>query len=67
MCWLVETKMNSQVTSAEVVAKKKAARTWANTVNNSGQVDGRWQYLLLSEDDVNDAGGSWAQMKAFGH
>lgn len=67
LCWLVETKMNSQVTSAEVVAKKKAARTWANTVNNSGQVDGRWQYLLLSEDDVNDAGGSWAQMKAFGH
>lgn len=67
LCWLVETKMNSQVTSAEVIAKKRAARTWANTVNNSGQVDGRWQYLLLSEDDVNDAGGSWAQMKAFGH
>ncbi|NDL57019.1 DEAD/DEAH box helicase family protein [Phytoactinopolyspora mesophila] len=65
-CWLVETKMNKEVTSAEVTAKKRAARTWANTVNNSGQVDGRWQYLLLSEDDVNDAAGSWAQMKDFG-
>lgn len=65
-CWLVETKMNKEVTSAEVTAKKRAARTWANTVNNSGQTDGRWQYLLLSEDDVNDAAGSWPQMKDFG-
>lgn len=67
ICWLVETKRNSEITSAEVSAKKKAAHTWANTVNNSGQVEGRWQYLLLSEDDVNDAAGSWAQMKDFGH
>ena len=66
VCWLVETKMNKEIKSAEVVAKKKAARTWANTVNNSGKAGGRWQYLLLSEDDVKDAGGSWAQMKHFG-
>ena len=66
VCWLVETKMNKEIVSAEVVAKKRAARTWANTVNNSGQALGRWQYLLLSEDDVSDAGGSWTQMKAFG-
>lgn len=65
-CWLVETKMNKEMTSAEVTAKKRAARTWANTVNNSGQADGKWQYLLLSENDVNDAAGSWAQMKDFG-
>ncbi|MEQ5803378.1 hypothetical protein [Halomonas sp. H10-9-1] len=65
-CWLVETKMNKEVTSAEVQAKKKAARTWANTINHSGKANGRWQYLLLSEDDVNDAAGSWAQMKGFG-
>lgn len=66
VCWLVETKMNKEIQSDEVVAKKKAARTWANTVNNSDQAEARWQYLLLSEDDVDDAGGSWAQMKAFG-
>jgi hypothetical protein len=39
---------------------------WANTVNNSGKVDGRWHYILLTEDDVNDAGLDWEQMKAFG-
>ncbi|WP_185827513.1 DEAD/DEAH box helicase family protein [Halomonas nitroreducens] len=65
-CWLVETKMNKEMLSADVLAKKKAARTWSNTVNHSGQVSGKWKYLLLSEDDVNDAAGSWAQMKDFG-
>lgn len=65
-CWLVETKMNREMTSAEVIAKRRAALTWANTVNNSGQADGRWRYLLLSEDDVTDAAGSWTHMKGFG-
>lgn len=65
-CWLVETKMNREMTSAEVIAKRRAALTWANTVNNSGRADGRWQYLLLSEDDVDDASGSWGHMKGFG-
>lgn len=65
-CWLVETKMNREMSSAEVVAKRRAALTWANTVNNSGQADGRWRYLLLSEDDVDDAAGSWTHMKGFG-
>ncbi|WP_046471396.1 DEAD/DEAH box helicase family protein [Allosalinactinospora lopnorensis] len=64
--WLVETKMNKEINAADVIAKKKAAKTWTNTINNSGRADGRWQYLLLSEDDVNDAAGSWAQMKDFG-
>lgn len=66
ICWLVETKMNKEITSAEVAAKKKAARHWATTVNNSGKANGEWKYLLLSEDDVNDAAGSWPQMKDFG-
>lgn len=65
-CWLVETKMNREMTSAEVIAKRRAALTWANTVNNSGQANGRWRYLLLSEDDVADAAGSWTHMKGFG-
>ena len=64
--WLVETKMNREMASAEVIGKRRAALTWASTVNNSGQVDGRWRYLLLSEDDVDDAAGSWTHMKGFG-
>ncbi len=44
----------------------RAAKTWASTVNNSGEVNGRWSHLLLSEDDVADASGDWEQMKAFG-
>lgn len=66
ICWLIETKMNKEVNAADVQAKMRAARTWANTVNNSGEVDGRWNYILLSEDDVDDAGGDWEEMKAFG-
>lgn len=66
ICWLVETKMTKAMTSDEVVAKRRAAKTWANTVNSSGATEGEWRYLLLSEDDVRDAGGYWEQMKGFG-
>lgn len=65
-CWLIETKMNKEAEAEDVLAKAKAAKTWANTVNNSGKVDGKWHYILLTEDDVNDAGLDWNQMKAFG-
>jgi type III restriction enzyme len=66
LCWLIETKMNKEMTAEDVRAKMKAAKTWANTVNSSEAVAGVWRYILLSEDDVNDAGGAWEQMKAFG-
>jgi type III restriction enzyme len=66
LCWLVETKQNREMTSDEVVSKRRAAKTWANTVNSSGKAVGEWRYLLLSEDDVRDAGGYWEQMKGFG-
>ena len=66
ICWLVETKQNRVMTSDEVIAKRRAAKTWANTVNSSGKADGEWRYLLLSEHDVDDAGGYWEQMKGFG-
>ncbi len=54
------------MSSAKVIQKRRAAITWANTVNNSGQAEGRWRYLLLSEADVDDAAGSWTHMKGFG-
>lgn len=66
ICWLIETKMNKEVNASDVQAKMRAAKTWASTVNNSSTVNGRWNYVLLSEDDVDDAGGDWEQMKAFG-
>lgn len=61
--WLVEVKMNKEITSEEVTAKRKAAVTWSNTVTNSGKVDGEWKYLLLSEEDVKDSHDKWEQMK----
>lgn len=67
VCWLVETKRNSEIQSGEVQAKRQAAKTWANTVNGLlPDSSEEWRYLLLSEDDVADAKGSWGQMKGFG-
>ncbi|MEV6168229.1 DEAD/DEAH box helicase family protein [Streptomyces sp. NPDC051954] len=64
--WLVETKADKDMTSAEVVAKRQAARRWANTANSSPDVDVTWNYLLLGEQDVEHAQGSWELLKGFG-
>ncbi|MCI4142255.1 DEAD/DEAH box helicase family protein [Streptomyces sp. MMS20-AI2-20] len=64
--WLVETKADKDMTSAEVIAKRKAARRWANTANSSPDVDITWKYLLVGEQDVEDAQGSWEFLKGFG-
>lgn len=65
--WLVETKADRDMTSAEVVGKRKGARKWTNVVNAFPDVKGiEWHYLLLSERDVDDAQGSWAFMKKVG-
>jgi len=61
--WLVETKADRDMTIAEVVAKRRAARKWASIV--SAATGDQWGYLLLSETDVDDAQGSWEQMKGF--
>lgn len=63
-CWLVETKMDKDISSGEVIAKKAAAETWANTITNSGKVgDDQWHYVLLSETDVEHSHDNWEQMK----
>lgn len=64
--WLVETKADRDISTAEVVDKRKAARRWANVVNSSMAENTTWRYLLLSEQDVADAKGSWESMKVFG-
>lgn len=61
--WLVEVKANKDLESVDVVAKREAALTWANTVNYSRKA-GKWKYMLLSENDVKDAHGNWQKMKA---
>ncbi|MGW6268693.1 DEAD/DEAH box helicase family protein [Streptomyces sp. NPDC055060] len=64
--WLVETKSDKDMPTAEVQAKRRAARKWANTANSSPQVRGvTWKYLLAGERDVADAVGSWERLKQF--
>ncbi|WP_425838308.1 DEAD/DEAH box helicase family protein [Streptomyces fractus] len=64
--WLVETKSDKDMPTAEVQAKRRAARKWANTANSSPQVRGvTWKYLLAGEQDVADAAGSWERLKLF--
>ena len=45
--YVVEIKMNKELTSAIVQGKKAAAVEWVQIVDDAGF--GRWRYLLLSE------------------
>lgn len=65
--WLVETKADKDLNSADVVAKRRAARKWTNTVNASSEVAAEWGYLLVGEKDVEHAEGSWDFLKTVGH
>jgi type III restriction enzyme len=65
--WIIEVKMDKEMTTPDVKGKREAARRWANYVSADEKVGGtRWQYLLLSENDVKTAKGSWAALKALG-
>jgi type III restriction enzyme len=64
--WVVEVKMNKEMTSADVLGKRDAAIRWANTVTANDSVGVRWRYLLVSESDVDDAKGSWSALKKLG-
>lgn len=64
--WLVETKADRDIDNAEVAAKRRAALKWSRTVNTTDGVDTEWRYLLLLEQDVDDAGKSWDRLKEFG-
>ena len=64
--WLVETKADKDLSTADVVAKRQAARKWTNTVNSSPEVAAEWGYLLVGEKDVEHAEGSWAFLKSVG-
>jgi type III restriction enzyme len=64
--WVVEAKMDKEMSSADVQGKSEAARRWANYVNADPAVDVTWRYLLLSETDVETARGSWPAPKKLG-
>lgn len=64
--WVVEVKMDKEMASADVQAKREAARRWANHVNADASVEVEWRYLLVSESDVSTARGSWDALKRLG-
>ena len=64
--WVVEVKADRDMPSAEVQAKREAARRWANHVNAAEEVTVTWRYLLVSESDIAAAKGSWGALKGLG-
>jgi type III restriction enzyme len=64
--WIVEVKMNKEMTSADVLGKREAAKRWANYVSADASVGTAWRYLLVSESDVVEAKGSWPALKRLG-
>jgi type III restriction enzyme len=64
--WVVEVKMDKEMTSEEVKHKREAALRWANYVTADEHVGNSWRYLLVSEADVEVAKGSWAALKKLG-
>jgi type III restriction enzyme len=64
--WIIEVKADRDVNTAEVQAKRTAARRWMNYVNAADETTDTWKYLLVSETDLNDAKGSWNALKTLG-
>ena len=64
--WVVETKMNKEMESEDVLGKREAAVRWAQHVSASDEVDVPWRYLLVSEADIATAKGSWEALKKLG-
>jgi type III restriction enzyme len=47
------------LSSAEVVTKRRAAGRGAKTATSSWVVETTWTFLLLGEQDIEEAQGSW--------
>jgi type III restriction enzyme len=63
---IVEVKMNKEMKAEDVLGKREAAMRWANHVSASDEVEATWRYLLVSEDDIDTAKGSWEALKRLG-
>jgi len=64
--WVVEAKMNKEMSTAEVRQKREAAIRWANHVSADESVPNAWKYLLVSETDILTAKESWSALKQLG-
>lgn len=64
--WIIEAKMDKEVDSVDVRAKREAAVRWSNRVSPDPRVGVRWRYLLVSETDISEAKGSWEALKKLG-
>jgi type III restriction enzyme len=64
--WVVEVKMDKEMTSDDVQGKREAAQRWANHVSADEAVGTSWRYLLVSESDISTAKGSWSVLKGLG-
>lgn len=64
--WVVEVKMDKEMTSEDVKGKGEAAQRWANYVTADESVGATWRYLLVSEADVETAKGSWTALRGLG-
>lgn len=61
--WVVEVKMDKEMSSEDVQGKREAAMRWANHVSADEGVGSTWRYLLVSENDIGTARGSWNALK----
>ena len=61
---LVEVKAAKAVSNEIVQKKKDAAKRWAR--HASAEMGGRWEYLLVTEEDIKASRGSWAAVRAAG-
>jgi type III restriction enzyme len=64
--WIVEVKMDKEMSSAEVQGKREAAARWANHVSANAEIGTTWRYLLVAESDVTMARGSWSSLRQIG-
>jgi len=64
--WVVEVKMDKEMSSDDVKRKREAARRWANYVNSDEKTRAKWGYLIVSESDVDTAKGSWSALQKLG-
>lgn len=64
--WVVEVKMDKEISSADVLGKRNAAQRWANYVSADANVETTWRYLLVAEADIETAKGSWQALKRLG-
>lgn len=69
--YLVETKAQGQLTSPNVLRKRKAAMAWCDRINALApehRTEADWHYVLLGEDSFygwRDKGGSMADLLAY--